>query len=158
MIKGNNVHIKIFFFENFSKKKKCKLLALSHSSRSKMMKKKIIAIQFGKYTQPYYFCTKINNIMANIRNLKKDVDFLTNDVISDAFLALGFHGEKVEEKVSALLEEVVDFHNQTYEKINSAPTGRKKSETKPYFRNIRTEMDKKYREFFEKLSEIISNK
>lgn len=96
--------------------------------------------------------------MANIRNLKKDVDFLTNDVISDAFLALGFHGDKVQDKVSALIEEVVEFHNLTYEKINNAPTGRKKTETKPYFRSIRTEMDKKYREFFEKLSQIISNK
>lgn len=96
--------------------------------------------------------------MANIRSLKKDVNFLTNDIISDAFLALDLHGDKVQDKVNALIEEVVEFHNLTYEKINKAPKGRKKAEIKPYFRSIRTEMDKKYCEFFEKLSEIISNK
>jgi len=96
--------------------------------------------------------------MANIRNLKKDIDFLTNEVISDAFLALGFHGEKVEDKVSALLEEVVEFHNNCYEKINTAPTGKHNKEAKPYFRAIKTEMDTKYMEFFEKLSQIIANK
>lgn len=96
--------------------------------------------------------------MASIRNLKKDINFLTNNIISDAFLALRFHGDKIQDKVNALLKEVVEFRNLIFEKINNAPTGRKKTETKPYFRSIRTEMDKKYREFFEKLSEIIANK
>lgn len=96
--------------------------------------------------------------MASIRNLKKDIDFLTNEVISDSFLALGFHGDKVGEKVSDLLEEVVDFHNELYDKINAAPSGRKKEGTKKHFNSMRSEMDKKYKEFFEKLSEIIANK
>ncbi len=96
--------------------------------------------------------------MASIRNLKKDIDFLTNEVISDAYLAMGFHGEKVEEQVITLLEEVVDFHNHLYEKIQMAPTGKKNPERKKYFQGIRQEINTKFPEFFEKLSKIIAQK
>ncbi len=95
--------------------------------------------------------------MASIRNLKKDLDFLTNEVISDAFLAIEFHGDKVEQKVQELLEELVDFHNKLYEKIHNAPSGKKNPERKKYFRTIRKDINEKFPEFFEKLSQIIAN-
>ncbi len=94
--------------------------------------------------------------MASIRNLKKDIDFLTNEVISDAYLAMDFHGEKVKEQVVALLEEVVDFHNYLYEKIQMAPTGKKNPEKKRYFRDIRQEMNTKFPQLFKTLSNIIA--
>ncbi len=96
--------------------------------------------------------------MASIRNLKKDLNFLTQEVINDSFLAVGFHGEKVESKVTELLEEVVDFHNSLYEKILKAPKGKKNPERKKYFLAIREEMNRQYPVFFEKLSNIIANK
>ncbi len=96
--------------------------------------------------------------MASIRDLKKDVNFLTQEVINDAFLAIGLHGNKVESKVTELLEEVVDFHNNIYEKIQQAPTGKKNPKIKKYFRSIREEINKQYPVYFEKLSNIIANK
>ncbi|MCX7861653.1 MAG: hypothetical protein N2449_01500 [Bacteroidales bacterium] len=94
--------------------------------------------------------------MASIRNLKKDIDYLTNEVVNTAYLAIGIHGEKIEQKVIDLLEEVIDFHNSLYQKIQDAPTGKKNKQAKPYFREIRQAMDEKYPEFFAKLSKIIS--
>lgn len=60
MIKGANVQIKTFFKAYFSKKNKRIDFALSHSNKRRTNKKKNISIAFGKYTQPYYICTKIN--------------------------------------------------------------------------------------------------
>jgi hypothetical protein len=97
-------------------------------------------------------------IMASIRNLKKDIDFLTNEIIGDSFLAVGFHGEKVKTKVNELLENVVELHNDLFDRINKAPTDRKSKEAKAHFHAIRTEIDKKYREMYDKLSGIIAEK
>ncbi len=96
--------------------------------------------------------------MASIRNLKKDIDFLTNEVISDSFLAIEFHGEKVKEKIQELLEELVTFHNSLHEKIHNAPSGKKNTERKKYFRAIQKEINEQFPIFFEKLSQIIANK
>lgn len=98
------------------------------------------------------------NIMASIRNLKKDIDFLTNEVINDAFLAVGFHGKEVEQKVQKLLEDLVDFHNNLHDKINKAPKGKKNNDRKKYFSEIQQEIKEKYPLFFEQLSQIIANK
>ncbi len=94
--------------------------------------------------------------MASIRNLKKDIDYLTSDIISDSFLAIGLHGEKVQDRVNNVLEKIVDLHNNLYERINQSPTGKKSKEKKTYFNSIRNDIDKKYRDLYEELSKIIT--
>lgn len=95
--------------------------------------------------------------MSSIRKLKKDIDFLTNEIINDAFLASSIHGGKIENELNIIFEEVINFRNELFKKINAAPSGRKKEGTKKYFNTLKSEMDNRFKEFFDKLSDIIAN-
>jgi hypothetical protein len=58
--------------------------------------------------------------MATIRDLKKDIDYLTNEVINDSLLALEVHGKKVEEQVNNLINEVINLMKLLEKKLMNA--------------------------------------
>jgi len=94
--------------------------------------------------------------MASIRNLKKNIKYLTEEIGGNALMILDFHGKEVEDKVIEILNEVEQFHNNMITKINNAPTGKKNPEVKKYFKQINQEIQEKYPYFLEKLSKIIA--
>ncbi|MDR1225614.1 MAG: hypothetical protein LBK47_01785 [Prevotellaceae bacterium] len=59
--------------------------------------------------------------MGNLRTIKKDVDFLVNEVIADCYLHLHFHAGKSDEAVEGILLEAVNLRNSLFERINSQP-------------------------------------
>jgi hypothetical protein len=69
----------------------------------------------------------INIIMANLRKIKKDIDFLISEVISDCYMFLSFHPEAKLQEAEGILLEAVNLRNDLYNRVNSAPSeGRKK--------------------------------
>ena len=49
--------------------------------------------------------------MASIRRIKRDIDFLANEVISDCYMALYFNDGAKREQIVAVIEEAVEFRN-----------------------------------------------
>lgn len=101
--------------------------------------------------------------MATIRDLKKDIDYLTNEVINDSLLALEVHGKKVEEQVNNLINEVIEFNETLRKKINERPRGKKrhqskKHEQKKYIKEIQKQVEEQFPVFFERISQIIASK
>lgn len=56
--------------------------------------------------------------MAKLRTIKKDIAYLTGEVISNCYLALYFQGEGVEDQISAIITRAVELHNSLIERAN----------------------------------------
>lgn len=56
--------------------------------------------------------------MAKLRTIKKDIAYLTGEVISNCYLALYFQGESSQEKLTATINKAVEMHNSLIERAN----------------------------------------
>jgi len=92
--------------------------------------------------------------MASIRNIKKDVDYLVGEVISDCYTYLFIHDEKNKEKVFEIIEGVVDKRNDLIQRINNPEKGIDKKQKKEYFKTIFNDLLKMVDDSFSKLSQL----
>lgn len=95
--------------------------------------------------------------MASIRDLKKDIDYLVNEVISDSFLCLQVNQNKKNDEIVEIISQMSEKGNELLTKIGKAPKNNKK-ETKAYFKAIYNELIEKADSSFEKLSKLIEKK
>jgi hypothetical protein len=61
--------------------------------------------------------------MASIRELKKDIDYLTFEVISDCFVYSGVHPDNQSDELSAIISDAVNFRNDLIARVNN-PDGK----------------------------------
>lgn len=88
--------------------------------------------------------------MANLRNLKKDVRFLTQEIISQAFFVQYIHPEVSADGINKIIAEVVSLHNDTLQKINEKPEG----SAKVHFRTIQENFVKNSFTLLKELNEL----
>ena len=91
--------------------------------------------------------------MANLRGIKKDVDYLVEEILSDCFLAIHFRPEK-KEQVSVIMQKAVDLHNNLFDAINNPPEKNNRSLLKKHYAHIRREMIAQVDNLFEELSAL----
>lgn len=90
----------------------------------------------------------------NLRVIKKDVNFLIDEFLSDAFISMSFTEEMEKaEKIVALTNEALSLQEEVIMKINH-PNGEKKV----YYRNLTDELLSSLDVLYDKLSEIVSKK
>ena len=90
----------------------------------------------------------------NLRVIKKDVNYLIDEFLSDAFISMGFNED--EEKSGQILDltnEALDLRDGILARI-SHPEGDKKS----YYRNLTEELLSSRDVMYDKLSAIVSKK
>ena len=88
--------------------------------------------------------------MASIRRIKRDIDFLANEVISDCYMALYFNdGAKREQIVAA-----VEFRNELFVRANHPADKKNKSLVRKHYAQMRRDMMSRVDAMFEKLSGI----
>ncbi len=73
--------------------------------------------------------------MANRRTLKKDIDWLTSEVVEDCFVYLTFKN-KDEEKIVDIVNKILDERNNAFAKISEKTSSLEKKEVKAKFNNI----------------------
>ena len=56
-------------------------------------------------------------VMASIRRIKNEIDYLVSEVISDGYMALYFNGEK-RDAIVAVIEEAVAMRYKLYDQVN----------------------------------------
>ncbi len=61
--------------------------------------------------------------MASIRELKKDIDYLIFEVISDCFVYAGLHPENKTDEVSDIISGAVNLRNDLITRVNN-PKGK----------------------------------
>ncbi len=92
--------------------------------------------------------------MANLRILKKEIDYRLEELVFDCDMAICFQPSKGDE-VFALMQEAVAVRNALYAKSNNAPEPNNKLLVKKHFAALRAEMNDSFEVLFNKLSEII---
>ena len=91
--------------------------------------------------------------MASKKDLKKDINFLTSEVIETCFLHYHLSHEKEEIKpvIDEVIEDAVSLRNELIQKINNPDEGLRGRELKAWYNEIQSQMMKKTDDAFEKL-------
>lgn len=92
--------------------------------------------------------------MAKRRDLKKDINYLTNEVISDCFAYMYVHSQKNKEKVHEIIESTVQARNELIAKVCQAKNEKDKKKVKAYFKELRKNMMENIEGSFKNLSNI----
>lgn len=91
--------------------------------------------------------------MASLRKIKKDIDYLVNEVVYDCYLSMFFHEDK-KEQVIGIIEEAVELRNRLIEQVNNPAEKHNPHLVKKHYAHLRTEMFTQIDELFAKLSGI----
>lgn len=91
--------------------------------------------------------------MANLRTLKKDIDYVLEEIVFDCDMAIFFQPSK-EKEIFELMQEAVAVRNELFTKVMNPVEPHNASLVRKYYRALRQEIEQKFNELFEKLSEI----
>ena len=100
--------------------------------------------------------------MANLRNLKKEIDYRLEEVVFDCDMAIAFQPSKEQEifdgwkakEVFEVMQEAVAVRNDLFTKANNPAEPHNRSLVRKHFAALRVEMVEAYDKLFEKLSKI----
>jgi hypothetical protein len=96
--------------------------------------------------------------MSSVRNLKKDIDYLVYEVISDCFAFSGLHPDIKSDELSALISDTVDFRNDLLARVNNPDGSKNPKILKAYYKSIEKDLGKGVDELFERLSLLTKQK
>ncbi len=92
--------------------------------------------------------------MASIRELKKDIDYLIYEVISDCFVFSNLHPDIKSDELSALISDAVDFRNDLIARVNN-PDGRDNPKiVRAYYKTVEKDLLTGVDKLFSRLSEM----
>ena len=80
--------------------------------------------------------------MASKRILKKSINNLTFDLISECYVYSFFHKDTKSEKTNGVMTEILKLRNEMVNKINNQDQKNNPKENRKYYRNIVKDMQK----------------
>ncbi|MBE9466874.1 MAG: hypothetical protein IMY72_00975 [Bacteroidetes bacterium] len=86
--------------------------------------------------------------MATRRNLKKDINYLSYDIISECFTYNYFFPKKNEDKIKELIAETVEMRNEFIKRVNHIDGRDNKKLTKQHFQKL-------YKDLFAKSDNLV---
>ena len=86
----------------------------------------------------------------NLRTIKKDVLFVTNEFLSDCITFSDYSAGKKDDKVQELVNEALALTDTTLDKINRYPA----ESVKAYFKELSKNFYEGYDALYQKLSDI----
>jgi hypothetical protein len=96
--------------------------------------------------------------MASIRDLKKDIDYLVFEVISDCFIHSRLHPENESEELSAIINDAVNFRNDLLARVNN-PDGKDNPKIlKAYYKLVEKDLLTGVDKLFDRLSTLTKKK
>lgn len=96
--------------------------------------------------------------MASIKNLKKDIDYLVFEVISDCFAFTTVHPDDKTEEVKAILNDAVNLRNDLVARVNN-PDGKDNPKiVKAFYKNVQKDLLSGVDSLFERLSGLSAKK
>ncbi len=96
--------------------------------------------------------------MASVRNLKKDIDYLIFEVISDSFAYSGIHPEDKPDEISAIINDAVSFRNDLIARVNN-PDGKDNPKiVKAYYKSVEKDLIEGVDNLFDRLSSLTEKK
>ena len=86
--------------------------------------------------------------MASIRNIKKDIDYLVSEVVSDCCTFMYLYPEKKQEEALVIINDVIDLRNNLIARVNH-PEGKAKDHYKAIFKDLLTNVDAAFKNISE---------
>ncbi|MDR0907454.1 MAG: hypothetical protein LBM63_02415 [Rikenellaceae bacterium] len=90
--------------------------------------------------------------MSSLRMLKKDIDYLVDEVVTDAYLSLYFHPERRDEIVK-IMEDTVALRNTLIDSANHPVEKHNASLVRKHYSQLRRDMFSGIDSLFVRLSE-----
>ena len=91
--------------------------------------------------------------MANLRYLKKEIDYRLEEVVFDCDMAICFQPSK-ETEIFEVMQEAVAIRNDLFTKANNPAEPHNPSLVHKHYAALRAEMVGEFEKLFEKLSKI----
>jgi hypothetical protein len=88
--------------------------------------------------------------MASLRKLKKDIDFLIQEVISDCCTFMYVYPDKKRDEAIQIIEDAVGLRNKLFAEVNNPQDNPKKA----YYKAVNKELLEGVDAFFQKISEL----
>lgn len=95
--------------------------------------------------------------MANLRTLKKEIDYCLEEVVFDCDMAICFQPSK-EKEIFELMQEAVSVRNNLFSKAMNPAEPHNASLVRKHYAALRAEMNEVFGQLFEKLSKINETK
>lgn len=95
--------------------------------------------------------------MANLRQLKKEIDYILEEVVFDCDMAMCFQPSK-EKEIFEVMQEAVAVRNNLYAKAMNPAEPHNCSLVRKHYAALRAEMNDAFGALFEKLSAINGKK
>ncbi len=92
--------------------------------------------------------------MANKRDLKKDLNWLTHEIISDCLIYLEINPDKEEKPVAQIIDKVIRHRTDAFKKINENISSLSKKEIKNKYNEIVSDFFNQADSCFEDLSKL----
>ena len=91
--------------------------------------------------------------MANLRNLKKEIDYRLEEFVFDCDMAICFQPSK-EQEIFELMKAGVELRNALYTKVSNPAEPHNRSLVRKHYAALRAEMEESFGGLFEKLSAL----
>lgn len=96
--------------------------------------------------------------MASVRGLKKDIDSLVFEVISDCFVYSGVHPDNKSDELSSIISDAVSFRNDLIARVNN-PDGKDNPKIlKAYYKLLAKDLNIGVDKLFNRLSSLSKKK
>ena len=95
--------------------------------------------------------------MANLRYLKKEIDYRLEEVVFDCDMAICFQPSK-ETEIFEVMQEAVGVRNDLFAKVMNPAEPHNPSLVRKHYAALRTEIDDAFGKLFEKQSKISDQK
>ncbi len=92
--------------------------------------------------------------MASIKNLKKDINYLVDEVIGICLLHQYTRGAEGHDELEALITEMVEYRDELISKVNNPDVKDDKKKLKTYYRSLFDELLEKVNRAFESLNTV----
>ncbi len=96
--------------------------------------------------------------MASVRELKKDIDNLIFELISDCFVFGGLHPENKAEEVSGIISDAVGLRNDLISRVNNPVRNDDPKATRAHFQLVKKDLFTGVDKLFERLSALSQKK
>ena len=91
--------------------------------------------------------------MANLRELKKEIDYRLEEVVFDCDMAIAFQPSK-EQEIFELMQKAVALRNELIAKVSNPTEPHNKSLVRKYYAALRADIVRSFEALFEELSKI----
>ncbi len=92
--------------------------------------------------------------MTSRRELKKDVNFLTNEILMRGMIHLEFFGEENKEDIFAIMNDAVAVRNDYIQRISQRQTKKSPKEIKTHFRAIYDDLLQSSHDLLERIDKL----